>query len=45
MGGVGLRDWFQTELREMQEVTIMVLSPTAIRIAPRSTAGDLALAV
>ena len=32
MGGAALRDWFQSNLREMQEIMITVLSPTAIRI-------------
>lgn len=35
MGGKGLRDWFQRHLREMQEASVTVLSPTAIRIEPR----------
>ena len=42
MGGVGLRDWFQHGLREMQEVTVTVLSRNAIRLTPISAAGDLA---
>lgn len=35
MGGKGLRDWFQQEMSEMQEVAITVMSQTAIRIEPR----------
>ncbi|MGO9109252.1 MAG: GIY-YIG nuclease family protein [Thermoguttaceae bacterium] len=34
MGGKALRDWFQREMSKMQEATITVLSPTAIRIEP-----------
>lgn len=34
MGGKGLRDWFHRNMREMQEATISVYSPTAIRIDP-----------
>jgi hypothetical protein len=35
MGGPDLRDWFQREMCEMQEATITMLSPTAIRIERR----------
>jgi hypothetical protein len=35
MGGKGLRDWFQRNVREMQEVNISVISQNAIRIQPR----------
>jgi hypothetical protein len=34
MGGKGLRDWFQLNVREMQEVHVTVLSPNAIRLVP-----------
>lgn len=34
MGGKGLRDWFQRNVREMQEVHVTLLSPNAIRIEP-----------
>jgi hypothetical protein len=32
MGGTKLRDWFQHHAREMDDVAIQVLSPTAIRL-------------
>ncbi len=32
MGGTGLRNWFQRNVRVMQEVQIIVRSPTSIRI-------------
>ena len=45
MGGVGLRDWFQDQRREMQEVTVTELSRNAIRIAPIPKDGDLSPAL
>lgn len=32
MGGVDLRDWFQTRAHEMEQVTITVMASTAIRV-------------
>lgn len=32
MGGTGLRDWFKEHMSVMQEITIAVISPTAIRV-------------
>lgn len=37
MGGKGLRDWFHQHMREMQEATIGVFSPTALRIQARES--------
>jgi len=45
MGGVGLRDWFQHELHQMQEVTVTVLSRNAIRLEPSGATDDLPPAV
>lgn len=33
MGGTGLRDWFQLRARELDEIAVQVLSPTALRLA------------
>jgi hypothetical protein len=35
MGGKGLRDWFRRAMQELQEASVAVLSPNAIRITPR----------
>lgn len=35
MGGTGLRDWFAQNMSVKQELSIAVLSPTAIRLSPR----------
>lgn len=32
MGGPALRDWFQTRSREMERISVQVLSPTSIRL-------------
>jgi hypothetical protein len=37
MGGVGLRDWLHHNVKEMDQVKIDVLSPTAIRIVASSS--------
>jgi hypothetical protein len=32
MGGLALRDWFQAQSREMEPISVQVLSPTSIRL-------------
>lgn len=39
MGGEGLKDWFKRNMRTMQEATVIVLSPTAIRVEPCEATG------
>jgi hypothetical protein len=39
MGRKGLKDWFKRNMRPMQEATVTVLSPTAIRLEPRARDG------
>jgi len=37
MGGTGLRDWFKANASEMDNVSVTVLSPTAIRLHANET--------
>jgi hypothetical protein len=39
MGGTGLRDWFQSAARSMHNITVQVLSPTAIRLRAAQTSN------
>ncbi|MEX1041350.1 MAG: GIY-YIG nuclease family protein [Pirellulaceae bacterium] len=41
MGGTGLRDWFQSEFQEMDDLEVCVLSPRSIRLRHTSSLGHL----
>jgi len=41
MGGAGLRDWFQSEFQEMDDLEVCVLSPRSIRLRYASSLGHL----
>jgi hypothetical protein len=34
LGGTGLRDWFQRNVRELANIVVSVLSPNSIRLTP-----------
>lgn len=41
MGGAGLRDWFQSEFQEMDDLEVCVLSPRSIRLRHASSLRHL----